>query len=126
MWTLERKVWIERQVGVWRDSNQEAEPAPPLTPLLPAPPPGILPSSLGRKSFFFWPARSLLTQEMVTSMVRCRIVLTLSSSLYIAAAVVFSISRRTVMCEAASGIKTVFMQVAMRCMIVIAACRFSR
>ena len=53
-------------------------------------------------------------------MVRCIMVLTLSSILFIAMFVVFSISRRTVMLDTASGIKTVLIHVSIKCMMVIA------
>lgn len=54
-------------------------------------------------------------------MVRCIMLLTLSSILLRALEVVCSILRRTVMLEAAKGIKTVLIHVIIRCMIVMAA-----
>lgn len=56
-------------------------------------------------------------------MVRCTMLLTLSSILLTALEVVCSMLRRTVMLEAAKGIKTVWMHVIIRCMIVMAACK---
>ena len=63
---------------------------------------------------------------MVTSMVRCMILLILSSILLVAKAVFFSISRRIVILEAAKGIRTVLMQVSIKCTMAIAGCRVSR
>ena len=57
---------------------------------------------------------------------RCIRALTLSSIWLIAMFVVFSISLRMVMFAAANGMSTVLIQVSIKCMIVIAACRFSR
>lgn len=54
-------------------------------------------------------------------MVRCITLLTLSSILLTALEVVCSMLRRTVMLDAAKGIKTVLMHVIIRCMIVMAA-----
>lgn len=56
-------------------------------------------------------------------MVRCIILLTLSSILLTALEVVCSMLRRTVMFEAAKGIKTVLIHVIIRCIIVMAAYR---
>lgn len=54
-------------------------------------------------------------------MVRCITLLTLSSILLTALEVVCSMLRRTVMLDAAKGIKTVLTHVIIRCMIVMAA-----
>lgn len=60
------------------------------------------------------------------SMVRCMMLLILSSSLVTARLVVLSMSRRTVVLDAASGIKTVLMHAFIKCMIWIAGRRFGR
>ena len=88
------------------------------------PPPCI--SSFGLKSVLFCVAKSLPIQVRVTSSVRCMRTLTLSSMWFNAIVVVFSISLRIVTFAAASGMRTVLMQVSIRCMIVMADCRFSR
>ena len=54
------------------------------------------------------------------------ILFTFSSILLIVEAVLFSISRRMVMLEAARGIRTVLIQVNIKCSMAIAGCRVSR
>jgi len=98
--------------GVWSISSQL---------LLP-----LRASSRGRKSLFLWFASSLLTQPKATSMVRCMMLLSLSSSLLTARLVVFSMSRRTVVLDAARGIKTVLMHALIKCIIWIAGRRLGR
>ena len=115
MCSLVRNAMILAHVGVCKLSSQLCAPA------LPA-----MPSSLGRKSVFFWFASSFVIQATVTSIVLCIMELTLSSMRVMARFVVFSISRRMVMLEAERGISTVFMNVDIKCNMVIPLCRLGR
>jgi len=81
----------------------------------------MIPSSRGLKSVLLCELSSLVTWMIATSMVLCINELTFSSIWTIAIFVVFSISRLTVVFDAASGIKTVLMHDTIRCIVVIIA-----
>ena len=130
LWTRMRKLKIDKHVyGADQHTSRTSEVMKGFTGVCSSsshelPPPCT--SSFGLKSVLFCVTKSLPVQVRVTSSVRCMRTLTLSSIWFIAIFVVFSISLRIVTFAAASGMRTVLIQVSIRCMIVIADCRFSR